>query len=70
MTIESMLYQKVDLLNGLFLDLDTEAKKDVCNAIVADVLAIYKQQYITEGLVPAAAVDAEQGKGPEQVPTQ
>ena len=43
MTDESMLYQKIDLLNGLFANLDTEAKKDTCNAIVADVLATYKQ---------------------------
>lgn len=36
MTDESMLYQKVDLLNGLFPNLDTEAEKDTCNAILAE----------------------------------
>ncbi|WP_190273656.1 hypothetical protein [Shewanella halifaxensis] len=70
MTIESMLYQKVDMLNGLFSNLDTEDEKDVCNAIISDVLAIYERDHITEGLVPAAAVDAELGRGLEQVPTQ
>lgn len=70
MTDESMLYLKVDLLNGLFPNLDTEAEKDVCNAIIADVLAIYRQLHITTGSVPVAIVDAGQEKEPEQVLTQ
>jgi len=70
MTDESMLYQKVDLLNGLFPNLDTEAEKDICNAILADVLAVHKQLYITTGSVPVAVVDVEQGRGHEPVPTQ
>ena len=70
MTEESMLYQKVDLLNGLFPNLDTEAEKDVCNAIIADVLAVYEQQYITTDSVPVGAADVERGRGHEPVPTQ
>jgi len=61
MTDESMLYQKVDLLNGLFPNLDTEAEKDVCNAILADVLATYKrlsQELVIEGSAPVAIADA------------
>ncbi len=70
MTDESMLYLKVDLLNGLFPNLDTEAEKDVCNAIIADVLTVHKQLHITTGLVPVAVVDVEQGRAPGPVPTQ
>lgn len=53
MTNELMLYQKVDLLNGLFPHLETESKKDVCNAILADVLMVHKQLYFTTGVMPA-----------------
>ena len=70
MTDESMLYLKVDLLNGLFPNLDTEAEKDVFNAIIADVLAVHRQLYITTGLVPVAVADVEQGRAHEPVPTQ
>jgi len=65
-----MLYQKVDLLNGLFPNLYTEAEKDICNAILADVLAVHKQLYITTGSIPAAVADAELGRAPGPVPTQ
>jgi len=70
MTDESMLYLKVDLLNGLFPNLDTEAEKDVCNAIIADVLAVHRQLYITTGSVPVAVADVERGRVHEPVPTQ
>ena len=70
MTDESMLYQKMDLLNGLFPNLDTEAEKDVCNAIIADVLAVYELQYITTDSVPVGAADVEQGIVREPVQTQ
>ncbi|MFT5788033.1 MAG: hypothetical protein ACI8SJ_000128 [Shewanella sp.] len=70
MTDESMLYQKVDLLNGLFPNLDTEAEKDICNAILADVLEVHRQLYITTGLIPVAVADVGLGRVPEPVPTQ
>lgn len=71
MTDESMLYQKVDLLNGLFPNLDTEAEKDTCNAILADVLTIYKQfslELVKGGSVPAATAGVELAKEHEPVP--
>lgn len=37
-----VFYQKVDLLNGLYLEQKTEASKDICNAILADVVAMYE----------------------------
>ena len=73
MTDESMLYQKVDLLNGLFSNLDTEDEKDVCNAILADVLATYKQLslvFVKEDSAPVAVADVELGRGLEPVQTQ
>lgn len=73
MTEESMLYQKVDLLNGLFPNLDTEAEKDVCNAILADVLAMYRESdftHLKEGSTLVGSADVELGRVHEPVQTQ
>ncbi len=70
---KSMLFLKVDLLNGLFIELDTEAKKDVCNAILADVLAMHRESdfhNVKEGSALAESADAEQGIGHETVQRQ
>ncbi|GGI70283.1 hypothetical protein GCM10007978_05320 [Shewanella hanedai] len=73
MTEKSMLFQKVDLLNGLFPELGTEAKKDVCNAILADVLAMYREPdlyNVKEGSALVESADAEQGIGHETAQRQ
>jgi hypothetical protein len=62
MTEKSMLFQKVDLLNGLFPELGTEAKKDVCNAILADVLAMHRESdfyHVKEGSALVEPADVE-----------
>ncbi|GGI82213.1 hypothetical protein GCM10007978_20010 [Shewanella hanedai] len=70
---KSMLFLKVDLLNGLFIELDTEAKKDVCNAILADVLAMYRESdfhNVKEGSTLVESADVEQGIGHETAQKQ
>jgi hypothetical protein len=70
---KSMLFFKVDLLNELFPELATEAKKDVCNAILADVLAMHRESdsyNVKEGSALVESADVEQGIGHETAQRQ
>ncbi|WP_180961054.1 hypothetical protein [Shewanella sp. GutCb] len=73
MTDESMLYEKMDMLCGLYATLSTEVDKDLCHALMAGVLADYKHQntdLIITGSIPAAAAGVESVKAHAPALTQ
>ncbi|MCL1050370.1 hypothetical protein L2755_12125 [Shewanella abyssi] len=73
MTDEFMLYEKMDMLNGLFATLHTEADKVVWHAMFGDVLVSYAVQYkdlTIEGSTPAAVAGVELVKAHEPALTQ